>query len=146
MRRSALLFAALSLTLLALPAGAAESEKGGEKSKTPVHKITQSVSYLMIDPIYASFMENDRPAGLLMVGVGIDIPDAKLRAEAEHAMPVIRDAFVRNMMGYASTAVRSTRQPDVTQISARLQAVIDRALGRKGATVLLAQVALRVGK
>jgi hypothetical protein len=74
------------------------------------------------------------------------VPDAKLREEAVHAMPVIRDAFVRNMMGYASTAVRSWRQPDVNEIAARLQAVTDRALGRKGAKVLLAQVALKVGR
>ena len=37
-----------------------------------------------------------------------------------------------------------TRKPDVTVIADRLQGVADRALGRKGARVLLAQVAMRL--
>jgi hypothetical protein len=40
--------------------------------------------------------------------------------------------------------VRSWKQPDVTVIADRLQGVTDRALGRKGAKILLAQVAIRV--
>jgi hypothetical protein len=98
----------------------------------------------MIDPIYATIVSNDRPAGLLMIGVGIDVPDETLRAEADHAMPVLRDAYVRNMMAFAATQVRTSRQPDVALIALRLQGVTDRALGRKGARVLLAQVAMRL--
>jgi hypothetical protein len=81
-----------------------------------------------------------------MLGIGLDVPDAKLRGEAEHAMPVLYDAFVRNMMAFATTAVRADRQPDVTIIADRLQGCADRALGRKGARVLLAQVAMRITK
>ncbi len=144
MRYPALLAAAIYLALTALPAGAAEDANGGDKTKSTAHKITQANSYVEFDPIYATFMENDRPAGLLMVWIGVDIADGKLRAEAQHAAPVIRDAYVRNMMGYASTIVRSWRQPDVGEIADRLQAVTDRALSRKGARVLLYQVALRI--
>jgi hypothetical protein len=100
----------------------------------------------MIDPMYATILDGDRPVGLLMVGVGLDIPDPKLRAEAVHAMPVLRDAFVRSLMNFGSTAVRAERQPEVTEIADRLQGVTDRALGRKGAKLLLAQVAIRVSQ
>jgi hypothetical protein len=79
-----------------------------------------------------------------MVGIGIDVPDETLRGEAEHALPVLRDAFVRNLMAFAATQVRTWRQPDVAVIAERLQGVADRALGRKGAKVLLAQVAMRL--
>jgi hypothetical protein len=79
-----------------------------------------------------------------MIGIGIDVPDSRLRAEADHALPVLRDAYVRNMMSFAATQVRIRNQPDVTVIADRLQRVTDRALGRKGARVLLAQVAMRV--
>ncbi|MBF2967836.1 hypothetical protein HKW82_40015, partial [Pseudomonas aeruginosa] len=78
--------------------------------------------------------------------IGLDVPDAKLRGEAEHSMPVLYDAFLRNMMSFATTAVRADRQPDVTIIADRLQGCADRALGRKGAKVLLAQVAMRITK
>ena len=40
--------------------------------------------------------------------------------------------------------VRTNTQPDVTIIANRLQGVTDRALGRKGAKLLLAQVAMRL--
>jgi hypothetical protein len=99
---------------------------------------------MMIDPIYATIVSGDRPVGMLMIGIGIDVPNEKLRAEADHAMPVLRDAYVRNMMAFAATQVRTFRQPDVTVIADRLQGVTDRALGRKGAKLLLAQVAMRL--
>ena len=99
-----------------------------------------------IDPIYTAILADDRPVGMLMIGVGLDVPDAKLRAEALHALPVIRDAFVRNLFNFSTTAVRSWAQPDVGTIADRLQAVTDRALGRKGAKLLLAQVAMRISK
>jgi hypothetical protein len=143
--RSAHLFAALFLaTALTAPARAGDGED--DASKRPTHKVTQSDSYLMIDPMYATILDGDRPVGMLMVGVGLDIPNAKLRAEAVHAMPVLRDAFVRSLMNFSTTAGRAERQPDVTEIADRLQGVTDRALGRKGATLLLAQVAIRVSQ
>ncbi len=128
------------LALAAMPARADDDKDG----KGSVHKVTQSQSYLMLDPIYATIVSADRPVGLLMIGIGIDVPDARLRGEAEHAMPVLRDAYVRNMMAFAATRVRTSSQPDVTAIAERLQGVTDRALGRKGARVLLAQVAMRL--
>ena len=130
--------------VFALAALAVMPARADDDKKAAVHKVTQSKSYLMVDPIYATIVSNDRPAGLLMIGVGIDVPDETLRAEADHAMPVLRDAYVRNMMAFAATQVRTWRQPDVALIAQRLQGVTDRALGRKGARVLLAQVAMRL--
>jgi hypothetical protein len=113
-------------------------------AKAAEHKVTQSKSYLMVDPIYATILADDRPVGLLMIGVGIDAPEGGLRAEVSRAMPILRDAFLRNLTAFAATQVRTNRQPDVGVIADRLQAVADRALGRKGARVLLAQVAMRL--
>lgn len=138
MRSVATLIVAL-LVLAISPARADDDDKKAAK-----HKVTQSTSYVMIDPIYTTIMTNDRPAGMLMIGIGIDIPDEKLRNEAEHSMPVLRDAYVRNLMSFAATQVRTNTQPDVTVIANRLQGVTDRALGRKGAKLLLAQVAMRL--
>ena len=144
MRSRLVLCALLLAAALAVPARA--SDDGGDGGKAPKHKVTQSDSYIMIDPIYSAILDGDRPVGMLMIGVGLDIPDAKLRDEAVHAMPVIRDAFVLNMLNFSATAVRAWRQPDVTVIADRLQGVADRALGRKGAKLLLAQVAMRITK
>ena len=89
-------------------------------------------------------MDDNRAQGMLMIGMGLDVPDAALREVATRSMPVLRDAYVRNLMAFTATAVRTNAQPDVTMIADRLQSITDRALGKKGAKILLAQVAIRV--
>jgi flagellar basal body-associated protein FliL len=136
------LLAFVAIALAAPPGHAAEH---GEKAqKAPEHKTTQSKSYIMVDPIYTTIVADNRPAGMLMVGVGLDIPNAELHEEVSRSMPVLRDAYIRNLMTFTANVVRTDSQPDVGVIAARLQAVTDRALKKKGAQVLLAQIAIRV--
>ena len=141
---TALILAALLAAGPALAAGG--GGHGGEKKSEDKgkRKLTQSETYIEFEPIYTTVIERDRPSGMLMITFGIDVPDSHLRHEADHAMPVLRDAYVRNLIAFASSSVRLTRAPDVEQIAARLQRVTDRALGRKGATILLSQVAMRI--
>ena len=136
------LLAIVALALVALPGRAAEH---GEKAqKAPEHKTTQSKSYIMVDPIYSTIVADNRPAGMLMVGVGLDVPNEELHEEVTRSMPVLRDAYIRNLMTFTANVVRTDTQPDVGVIADRLQAVTDRALKKKGAKILLAQVAIRV--
>ena len=134
--------------LAALAAGplvhAEEAPAKDKDKKKSEHKITQSESYLSLDPIYTTIVDDDRSVGMLMVGIGLDVPDAALREEVDRSMPVLRDAYVRNLMAFSATSVRSNAQPDASLIAQRLQSITDHALGKKGAKVLLAQVALRV--
>jgi flagellar basal body-associated protein FliL len=139
---AALLAALVAATPLAFSGARAAEE--GEKGKGPEHKVTQSKSYTSVDPIYTTIVADNRVAGMLMIGIGLDVPDEKLHAEVDRAMPVLRDAYVRNLMAFTANAVRPDEQPDVTLIADRLQAVTDRALRRKGARILLAQVAIQV--
>lgn len=153
MRKALALLLSL-LVCVAVPAAAAEhgsdksSEGGKDKKdrKAAVHKITQSESYLMIDPIYTSIMDGNRPVGLLMIGIGVDVPDPDLRDRVDRDMPQLRDGYVRNLMAFTALSVRSWRQPDVAEIADRLQGVTDRILHKKGARILLAQVAIRLSK
>ena len=130
-----------ALLLAGLPVSAEDAPKA---QKAPEHKTTQSKSYIMVDPIYATIVADNRPAGMLMVGVGLDIPDDALHAEVSRSMPVLRDAYIRNLMTFTANVVRTDAQPDVATIADRLQAVTDRALKKKGAKILLAQIAIRV--
>jgi flagellar basal body-associated protein FliL len=135
----------LCLSFLALTSvtalGAAE-----DAQKKPEHKTSQAKSYLSLEPIYTSIMGDGRAQGMLMVGIGLDVPDEKLRETADRSMPVLRDAYVRNLMAFTATAVKTDAQPDITLIADRLQNITDRALGKKGAKILLAQVAIRVSR
>ena len=141
MRRKHLIPALTIALLAAFPVRAAEAPKDQKK---PEHKVTQSASYLEIDPIYTTIVGDNRARGMLMIGIGLDVPDIALRDEVTRSLPVLRDAYVRNLMSFTATAVRTDAQPDVGTIAGRLQDVTDRALKKKGARVLLAQVALRV--
>jgi len=132
---------------VAMTAGASlpvRGEDAPKAQKAPEHKTTQSKSYIMVDPIYTTIVADNRAAGMLMVGAGLDVPDDKLREEVDRSMPVLRDAYIRNLMVFTANVVRTDSQPDVGMIADRLQAVTDRALKKKGAKVLLAQVAIRV--
>jgi flagellar basal body-associated protein FliL len=129
--------------LVLLPTAALAAEDG-EPPKSSEHKLTQSKSYLPLEPIYATIVDDNHAQGMLMVGMGLDVPDDALREVANRSMPVLRDAYVRSLVAFSATAVRTTAQPDVTQIADRLQSITDRALGKKGAKILLAQVAIRV--
>ncbi len=131
--------------LTLLPLAALGAEEGGEKKKSE-HKLTQAESYLSLEPIYTTIVDDNRAQGMLMVGVGLDVPDEHLREVATRSMPVLRDAYVRNLMAFTATAVRTDAQPDVIQLATRLQNITDRALGKKGAKILLAQVAIRVNR
>ena len=128
------------LTLASVTALAADEDE----QKKPEHKTSQSKSYLSLEPIYTTIVSDNRAQGMLMVGIGLDVPNDDLREVADRSMPVLRDAYVRNLMAFTATAVRTDAQPDVTLIADRLQNITDRALGKKGAKILLAQVAIRV--
>jgi len=139
---------ASALLLLALATGSAVAaeEKGGEKKqqKAPEHKSTQSETWVDIDPPFSTTVISDnRAVGILQVWVGLDIPDARMRENAERSLPVLRDAYLRSLTSYTATNVRLDFQPDVGVIADRLQGITDRALGKKGARILLRQVALR---
>ena len=141
LRPAVIVMAALAI---AWTGASARAEDAPKAQKAPEHKTTQSKSYIMVDPIYTTIVSDNRAAGMLMVGAGLDVPDDKLREEVERSMPVLRDAYIRNLMAFTANVVRTDSQPDVEVIADRLQAVTDRALKKKGAKVLLAQVAIRV--
>ena len=117
-----------------------------DSTPMPQHKITQAKSYIALAPMYATILDNGRPVGLLLVAIGLNIPDSGLRSQTEHVMPILRDSYVRSLMSFTAAAVRPWEQPDVNLISARLQRVTDRVLHSKGARVLLGQVVIRISR
>jgi flagellar basal body-associated protein FliL len=134
--------ALLSLLALASPVLAAE-EAEKKPQKAAEHKVTQSESWVEVQDFYTTIVGDGRANGMLMVRVGLDVPDAKMRENVGRSMPVLRDAYLRSLMAYTSTHVRLDTAPDAVAIADRLQGITDRALKKKGARVLLRQVALR---
>ena len=117
---------------------------GADNNAPAQRKTTQSESYIMIEPMYASILDGIKPRGLLLVELGLDVPDARLRDRVTQNLPALRDAYVRSLLTYAATAVRPWRQPNVEDIANRMQTITNRVLGREGAKVLMAQTAVRL--
>ena len=134
------------ILLLAAPLAAVTPAHAGDAKPMAEHKITQAKSFVPMDPMYATILDNGRPVGLLLVAVGLNINDDDLRGQAQLALPILRDAYLRNLMNFAAVAVRPWEQPDVGEIAARLQRVTNRVLREKNAQVLLAQVMIRITK
>jgi hypothetical protein len=126
MRRRLVVLAAL------LAAGAAisapvEKKKGGGQS------------FIQLPTLTATILRADRQYGVMTVDVGVDVPDAGLRKRAEQSVPLLRDAFLREMLIYApSIAPGGAPNPDL--ITNQLQRATDRTLGRPGAKVLLGSI------
>jgi hypothetical protein len=140
-------FAAFAFASVAQAAGAAHGPAPAAPAapEAPAaQKITQAVSYVMVEPIYASILDGVTPRGLLLVEICLDVPDEGLRTQVNRSLPLLRDAYVRNMMVYAANAVRPWRQPSVEDIARRLQTVTDQTMGQAGARVLMAQTAIRI--
>jgi len=131
--------AAAALALCVLGAAGAQASEAPAQRKT-----TQSESFVPLDPMYATILEGSKPRGLLMIELGLDVPDGAMRARVSHALPALRDAYVRSLMAYSATAVRAWRQPSVDDIADRMQVITDRLMGGPGAKVLMAQTAMRV--
>lgn len=130
--------------VLACVLWAAEAQAADAPAQPAQHKTTQSVSYVIVDPLYASILDGERSRGLLMVELGLDVPDAKLRDKVNRSLPLLRDAYVRSLLTYAATSVRPWRQPNIEDIATRMQAITDRVMGEPGAKVLMAQTAIRL--
>jgi hypothetical protein len=135
---------ALGMAFAAVLAAAPARADNGKQM--PAHKITQAKSYIGLNPMYATILDNGRPVGLLLVSIGLNIPDATLRDAVQRALPVLRDCYVRNLMAFTAAAVRPWRQPNVNVIARRMQGVTNRLLHAKGAKVLLGQVMIRISK
>jgi hypothetical protein len=129
MHRRAILISILLAAAAAAAAGAQPTEKkkgGGE-------------SYIQLPSLTATVLRADRSYGVMSVDIGIDVPDSTLRKRAEASIPLLRDAFLREMLIYAPS-IPPGGPPNPDQMAVQLQRAADRTLGRAGAHVLLGTI------
>ncbi len=122
--------------------GADALAAGGKSAPEPrgQRRLTSSPAYVPAPTLSAPLTSGYRFAGLLVVDVGFDVPDAKLRARVERMQPRLTDALRTALADYASTRFHVGAAPDADKIARTLQAATDRALAEPGARVLLANV------
>jgi hypothetical protein len=117
-------------------AGAAGSASATEKAEK---KKGGGETFLQLPTLTATVLRPDGGRGVMTVEVGIDVVDAGLRKRAQASVPLLRDAYLREMLSYAPT-LGPGAAPNPDLISTQLQRATDRTLGRPGAKVLLGSI------
>lgn len=137
------------LALALLCAGQASASGGGshapaanpdQSPATRQERLTSAESYLPMPTLSASVLQRNASRGVIVVDMGLDIPDADLRNRARLNAPRLRDALRTALAAYASTYYRDRTAPDPTELTRQMQNAINRVLGADGARVLMANI------
>lgn len=126
----------------ALAAGGGEEGKS-KKPKEIERKLTASPNWVAVDPMTVAILRDSTIDGMMLVEIGLDVPDGALREKAEAVLPRLRDVWLRALADYASTRARIGRQADLNLLGARLQTATNRVLGAPGAQLLFLQAVVR---
>jgi len=141
---------ALCAPMPAFASGGGSSSSGSSSSASPSRAApsrspSYTESYVAIETMQISIIQTAQVRGMLVVSIGLDIPDQHLRERTEHLMPRLRDAYINRLSRHGATRVDPRRVPNVAHLSRLLQNTTDEILGEEGAKVLLMNVLVRSG-
>ncbi|MGE0829668.1 MAG: Tat pathway signal protein [Hyphomonadaceae bacterium] len=139
-RRALIVLAAAALAASAAPASAQHGGGSEQQDRGNERALTSAVSYVALPTFSSGVIGRLRSTGTLVVDVGLDIPDAGLRARANAMGPRLRDGLRTALSTYANTYYRDGAAPDPAQMARLMQTAVDRTLGRAGARLLIANV------
>jgi hypothetical protein len=133
---------AAALVLASGPSGHAAPPAASTTSKVSpeAKRITGSENYVPTFGLRASISRGFRVEGMLSVDAGLDIPDAKVRRQAEAVRPRLMSAMRDAVLSYASLSYVVGDRPDADMLRLRIQKAVDGVLGKGAATVALASV------
>ncbi len=97
-------------------------------------------SFMPMPTLSTAVLQRSTTRGTIVVDMGIDIPDAALRARAQANQPRLRDALRTALSTYAGTYYRDRTAPDPTTLARLMQSAVDRTLGASGARVLFTNI------
>jgi len=99
-------------------------------------------SYVIINAMNVSIIQNARVRGMLQIELGLDVPDDDLRETAIQLAPRLQDAYLIALRHYTTNQLKLYQVPDANLIGNILQNVTTQVLGEEGAIVLLSQIML----
>lgn len=96
-------------------------------------------SYLGLPTVTGNVRRPGGALGVMTVEVGVDTPDAALRARVAQSAPRLRAAYA-GVVQQAAAALLPGSPPDVERLVAQLQAATNTVMGRAGARLLIGTV------
>ena len=122
-----------AVTVLAAPgfalAEGTQKKKGG------------GLNYIQFDSVTATIVRGDGKRGVMMVDMGVDVPNAGLHQRATLSIPRLRAAYVQWLVSYGA-GLSPGAPPDADYMARSLQRETDRTLGQPGAHFLLGAILL----
>ncbi len=105
--------------------------------------VSDGDAFMPLDPLQVTVVVRGRPRGLMIVDLGLEIPEARMRSRVRSGLPRLRDHMLRSMTLFAATAIDFTRPVDVRRLAGRLQIVADAYAGDETIQVYLVNVTLQ---
>ena len=129
------------LCALALLAPALVTTIGPARAAETVRPASDA-SYVIINAMNVSIIQDARVRGMLQIELGLDVPDDELRETAIQLAPRLQDAYLIALRHYTTNQLQLYHVPDANLIGDILQNVTTQVLGEEGAIVLLSQIML----
>jgi hypothetical protein len=123
---------ALAAGLALIPALANAQQKGE-------HKKGGGESFLQLNTLNATVSRANGRRGVMTVEVGVDVPDAGLRARAQASIPRLQAAYAQVVETYAAGLFPGA-VPNADYLARELQRQTDMVLGRPGGHFLIGTI------
>jgi flagellar basal body-associated protein FliL len=90
----------------------------------------QARRYITLAPLLVSVIRHDDVHKLVTLIITLELADPDKRAEIEHRMPLLRDAFLTDLQWLFGLGLYDDRTVDLERIKARLLAISQRVMGQ----------------
>lgn len=85
--------------------------------------------FVAMDVLLVPLFKGDRVSGTVQISVQLETSD-KMEDELKRLVPVLKDAYIRDLNGYIPRLIRDKGQIDVNLVKQRLKIIGDRAIGK----------------
>lgn len=124
-----LLIGALISAMKWLEIGPFKQDPRLKKAKAVVAKPDTTV-FVDMEPLALPIFQGNRVAATVQIQIKLETTGQKKADQVKKMMPVITDAFIRDLHGFLPRLLKQEQRIDVLVLKQRLQMVTDRITGR----------------
>ena len=114
---------------------------GDSASRPPITKTTDTL-FVDLESMTIAVIRNRRIAKHVVLQVTLEVPDEETRASVSHALPRIKDAFIKDLYDYYAVQQQGRDGINVEAIKKRLKRTADEVMGPGKVNAVLIQGAV----
>ncbi len=112
-----------------------------EPEKAPIAKSANTL-FVDLESLAISVIRNGRIGKQVILQVSLEVPDEATRLKVTHALPVIKDAFIRDLYDYFAIQPPGSAGINAEAIKKRLKRTADSVMGKGMIRAVLIQGAV----